>query len=256
MELTCQGCQRRLRVPDTDSGKKARCPSCGTVMDIPAVPEGAALQELPGLTSLTYPSVNQPATASVPGTTPGPSSPATHQTADDRWTMIGPDGTTYGPVTRSELELWVREGRVDPRAMLKKAGDDFVRRAVDLFPQLANAVPLNPYSDLAGPNPDHAGNPFGTYLPSHRAGLIMGLGIAALCCSLLQCACIPSFPVVIGISIAALVMGSRDLKRMNGGSIDPSGRSQTIVGIWLAAISIALTVLQAIVFFVMLLAAD
>jgi len=219
MELTCQGCQQRLRVPDTEAGKQTRCPSCGTVMDIPRTP-------------------------------PMPES------AEEGWTMTAPDGTSYGPVSRSEFEQWIHEGRVDPRAMLKKSGDDLFFRAVDLFPQLTHAVPVNPYSDMSAPQPGHATSPFGTYLPSHRAGLIMGLGIAALCCTLLQCLCVPSFPVVIGLALAAIVMGTRDLKRMNRGEIDHSGRGQTSVGIWLAAIGLVLTVLQAIAFSVLILMAD
>lgn len=35
IELTCPGCGKRLRVPDSAAGKKGKCPSCGMVVDIP-----------------------------------------------------------------------------------------------------------------------------------------------------------------------------------------------------------------------------
>jgi len=36
IELTCHSCGKRLRVRDEAAGKKARCPGCQTVLDVPA----------------------------------------------------------------------------------------------------------------------------------------------------------------------------------------------------------------------------
>src|SRR5690606_28132626 len=36
IEFNCTGCQKRLRVPDASAGKKARCPDCGSIQDVPS----------------------------------------------------------------------------------------------------------------------------------------------------------------------------------------------------------------------------
>ncbi len=41
-DVTCPGCGKKLKVPDSLAGKKGRCPACGAVLDIP----GAAVQGL------------------------------------------------------------------------------------------------------------------------------------------------------------------------------------------------------------------
>jgi hypothetical protein len=35
MEFQCTGCQTKLQVPDDSQGKKARCPTCGNIVQIP-----------------------------------------------------------------------------------------------------------------------------------------------------------------------------------------------------------------------------
>lgn len=36
IEFRCTGCTKLLRTPDESAGKKARCPDCGTIVDVPA----------------------------------------------------------------------------------------------------------------------------------------------------------------------------------------------------------------------------
>ncbi len=46
IEMSCTGCSQLLRVSDEHAGKKARCPSCGTIVEVPkAMPEGRSRQE-------------------------------------------------------------------------------------------------------------------------------------------------------------------------------------------------------------------
>lgn len=40
IEFQCLNCQKRLRVPDTSIGKKARCPDCGTIQEVPSEDSG------------------------------------------------------------------------------------------------------------------------------------------------------------------------------------------------------------------------
>jgi len=45
IEMTCPGCGKRLRVPDSAAGKKGKCPFCGTLCDIPLPTEEASGEE-------------------------------------------------------------------------------------------------------------------------------------------------------------------------------------------------------------------
>ncbi len=51
IEFRCTGCQSLLRTKDETAGKNARCPSCGTILQIPAVGTAAAnlADTLPGV---------------------------------------------------------------------------------------------------------------------------------------------------------------------------------------------------------------
>jgi hypothetical protein len=60
---------------------------------------------------------------------------------------------------------------------------------------------------------------------SHRGGVVLGLGIAGMLTSLLL------LPVAIG----AWVLGAKELKAMESGASDPSGRTITQVG-WVLGI--------------------
>lgn len=47
IEMRCAGCGQMLRVADEHAGKKARCPACGTVADVP-LPAGQSPLVEPG----------------------------------------------------------------------------------------------------------------------------------------------------------------------------------------------------------------
>ena len=38
IEMRCAGCGQTLRVADEHAGKKARCPACGTIAEVPSAP--------------------------------------------------------------------------------------------------------------------------------------------------------------------------------------------------------------------------
>jgi ribosomal protein S27E len=44
IEMGCTGCGQTLRVADEHAGKKARCPACGTIVQIPSPGDAATLQ--------------------------------------------------------------------------------------------------------------------------------------------------------------------------------------------------------------------
>lgn len=75
-----------------------------------------------------------------------------------------------------------------------------------------------------------------TALRAHRATLVLILGIIGLMC------CMP-------VGIIAWVLGHQDLKDMNAGVMDPTGRGMTQAGKILGMISVILFVLGAILWF-------
>lgn len=47
IEFRCSGCQKLLRTPDESAGKKARCPDCGSIVDVPATGGNAEAAPVP-----------------------------------------------------------------------------------------------------------------------------------------------------------------------------------------------------------------
>ena len=45
IEFKCQGCQKTLRVPDKFAGRKAKCPKCQTILQVPAGEEAVETVE-------------------------------------------------------------------------------------------------------------------------------------------------------------------------------------------------------------------
>jgi len=48
IEFRCSGCQRILRTPDESAGKQARCPECGTILEVPQAQGTAAASSTAG----------------------------------------------------------------------------------------------------------------------------------------------------------------------------------------------------------------
>ena len=64
IEFRCQQCQNLLRTPDAAAGKKARCPQCGAIQDVPAQ------------NTTSTPVSQTPVPTTVPMQTPSPQTPA------------------------------------------------------------------------------------------------------------------------------------------------------------------------------------
>ena len=210
IELICKGCAQKLRVSEQDAGKQARCPKCGAIFTVPRgdVTSRAGLGAMPQ------------------------AAPA----YEDQWYVRAEDGRTYGPVTRPELDAWVREGRVTPASHLRKESDSSWLPASELYPALnpaptgqAATAAKNPFGE-ASTNPYTSPVSGGTYVArrhyqqAHRGGTILALGLVGiLCCNLL--------------GIAAWIMAATDLSAMHAGRMDPGGKGLTIAGMVLGIIA-------------------
>lgn len=207
IETICKGCARKLRVADEFAGRKARCPHCKTIYTVPA--SGAGLD----------------------------ASSQSVEEAVDSWLLRAKDGTVYGPVSRLELDGWVREGRLDAKSQIRKESEDTWRRASELYPSLA-ALDANPFAGeptFSEPvnNPyasPHAGDRRILGLRPHRGGMILTFSLLGFVC------CQP-------FSVAAWVMGHIDLKEINAGRMDPTGRGLTQAGMIIGIIGTVVMVL-------------
>jgi hypothetical protein len=105
--------------------------------------------------------------------------------------------------------------------------------------------------------PAYGGQPYGQQYNGqpHRGGLVLTFGILSLVFSLVGVACVACAHVVglpmpllaAGFSLPAILMGSKDLKRIKTNQMDPSGQSMTLIGLILGWVGGALAVLEIVV---------
>ncbi|MCK4276912.1 MAG: DUF4339 domain-containing protein [Phycisphaerae bacterium] len=111
-------------------------------------------------------------------------------------------GKQHGPIAEEVLCQWAQQGRVGPGDLVWTEG-------------MAEWVPAGTVAALLTAFPPVAGPPAG--LRPNRGGAVLALGILGL----LTC-------FVLGI--IAWVMGKSDLREMDAGRMDPSGRGTTQAG--------------------------
>ena len=128
IETQCPQCSKLLRVPDSAAGKRVRCPSCQTVISMPA--GGSA--------------------AGAAGSSPGAASSTAGSAGAGQWSVQTEDGQMYGPISKAELDQWVAEARVTAGCQLLQEGAAQWQWAADVYPQLAagQAAP-----QVAAPSP-------------------------------------------------------------------------------------------------------
>lgn len=143
------------------------------------------------------------------------------------WTIKVPEGREFGPVSREELDTWVEQGRVDHHCMIKSDLDaDW------------NAAPTV-YSELSIDGSPFATKPtqkqLNSSLEPHRGQFVLALALAG---------CVVPF-----LSVWPAVLGTRDLRRITLGKMDPSGDAMTRSGqaiamvssmIWIGAFAVTL----------------
>jgi hypothetical protein len=103
IQATCPSCKKTIRVGDQHAGKKARCPHCQGVVEIPAATAGG--------------SATGAATWHV-------------QTPEDR----------FGPITKAELDQWAKERRIDQDCQIWCEGWPEWKFAPEVYPHLAQAA--------------------------------------------------------------------------------------------------------------------
>ena len=221
-----------------------RCPECEFVFvaelepDLAADTDSAAEPtehaEKPGSEETDQPSPRM--TAEYPDTPAGEA--ALHESATEEsptpwetavlWQLRVPEGTQYGPVTKSTLDGWVEEGRVDELCEVSHEHSSW-QPAVTLYPELQAAG--NPFF--------RGGKLVAPALLPHRGYMLVGL-------SLLGC-------VIPFVSVLPVTLAKRDLDLMHRSEMDGSGRALTSASqaigmtatfIWIGAFAVLLLMLM------------
>jgi hypothetical protein len=170
--------------------------------------------------------------------------------------MRTPEGQTYGPVAREELDRWVAQGRVSVDCQLARSPQGPWEPAPLLYPALMLTVPkpappppqpafqpASPFGAAAMAGSVPAGYPGGQYVQPHRGGLILVLAIVGI---VMGC---PIF------SLMAWVMGSGDLREMRAGRMDRSGEGLTQAGQIIGMIPSILFIFGAALFMLIIIVA-
>lgn len=136
--------------------------------------------------------------------------------------VIARDGNRYGPADIAMLQQWVREGRIAADTTLENEATGTLIRA-SLLPELSHLFP--PVTASAPrPAPVVGGS------PSSQATTALVLGIlGVLCCGLL--------------GIPALIVGKREMNRIDQGLAPVEGRGVAQAGYILGIIGLVFPVL-------------
>ncbi len=169
IDIQCNECKKRFRVPDKFAERRIKCPNCEKPIAVPAADsaeaDSAEADSAEADSAKAAPSdasaggsggggasaVGQlPTAAPQEAARPEPSAlPKTEaaseedrQTSDEegQWYLQTDDGEQYGPVDREELDAWLAEGRIDGTCQLLCDGWDQWQWADKVFPQLAEGA--------------------------------------------------------------------------------------------------------------------
>ncbi len=146
IDIQCNQCKKRFRVPDKFGGRRIKCPNCQEPIEVPAAgaaeegsgkgeaggkpAEGSDIGPVPEVAEKPAPSGSSIETAPEPAQEAEPED-------EGQWYMQTDDGEQYGPVDREELNGWVAEGRIDGTCQLLCDGWDQWKWADEIFPELA-----------------------------------------------------------------------------------------------------------------------
>lgn len=125
--IHCHDCGKNLKAPESQAGKRVRCPQCRAVLSVPHVTESSAQSSPP----------SRPVPTASPASRP---KAATVSPPDRLWHLETDDGQRFGPVPKAELDQWVADGSVSANSTVWQDGDEEARWASDHYPSLTAVV--------------------------------------------------------------------------------------------------------------------
>ena len=115
----CPECGKKMRAPDEKIGRNARCSQCETVFPIEPLEAEAGSQIVKKRGKRKTKSGRKAAPPKA------------------EWTLQMSDGEEYGPITKSDLDSWLADGRVDSDCQILRDGWDQWKWAAEIYPELA-----------------------------------------------------------------------------------------------------------------------
>ncbi|MEE3368164.1 MAG: hypothetical protein VX346_02345 [Planctomycetota bacterium] len=208
LKIRCPGCGYTLRFVDEQAGQLIRCFNCKTESTLPA--------------QLAYADTDERTDKSSP-----PLAIA------DAWYVRNAAGEQYGPVPKSQIVEWVNEKRIDDTFQVRQAEGQWQASS-----QFLGAFRRNATRNRAGqwgqehPQPDventteEAFTAADDYLKPHHGEVVLALAVLGLFC----CGC--GLP----LSLTATTWGAIQMRNIQDGSVDPSGKRMLLAGTLLGLI--------------------
>ena len=126
------------------------------------------------------------------------------------------DGEEYGPISAIDVREWQNQGRMNSESLVR-------------YEDSQDWLPLSNFSELSS-TPQPPTQQDNQNFQPHRGTMILIFGIVGVAC------CFP-------FGIAAWVMGHADMKLIDSGVMDPTGRGMTNGGKICGIISVIITVI-------------
>ncbi len=126
------------------------------------------------------------------------------------------DGEEYGPISAIDVREWQNQGRMNSESLVR-------------YEDSEDWLPLSNFSELSS-TPQPTTQQDSQNFQPHRGTMILIFGILGVSC------CFP-------FGIAAWVMGHADMKLIDSGEMDPTGRGMTNGGKICGIISVIIFVL-------------
>lgn len=136
-EVQCDQCSAKFRAADKLIGKRVKCPKCQAVILVGAAPEEKAARK-PSAGSKSG-AKSTSSKRKVAKAKPIEDDVSQQSDGGAEWHVQLGEGEEYGPVTKTELDSWVAEGRLDGNCQLLKEGWDQWKWADDVYPELAES---------------------------------------------------------------------------------------------------------------------
>jgi hypothetical protein len=139
INVQCQSCGGRFQAPDKLAGKRVKCPRCSGEIAVagtaPKPPSEKIADEI---------------------STPAPLAPEAPRSLPNAWYVLTTDEEQLGPLSKSELDSLVSQGRLDAFCRVRQDEWQQWRWMEDVFPELAGGGEAEAGGDpqRLGPCPD------------------------------------------------------------------------------------------------------
>ncbi len=220
IQSECSSCGAVLSVADEHAGRRARCPSCGSIYTV-SRPDSHSGTPSPQAIAPTNPYGD----------------PIAVSTGEMFW-MRTQGGNEYGPVNREQLRLWFDEGRVGTGYQIRQGETGTWQDAerfsetkapvvgTDASNKTSNPYSVQPQASFSGATP--AGEITRQYPKKDRGVFVLVMGIL-------------SFAFSCGLfSIIAVVVGYIALGDIKSGLASPNDKSLVQIGFWLGVVNLVL----------------